>query len=403
MSQQVRIKFTEDFKEQPAVIKVIGVGGAGGNAVNRMVDAGLRHVEFIAANTDAQDLRRNKAHVKIQIGEKLTRGLGVGGDPSRGKKAAEESADTIREVLTGADMVFITAGMGGGTGTGAAPLVAKIAKEMGALTVSVVSRPFDFEGRIRANQAENGVREMRSHVDTLLVIPNEKLFTVIDEKTTTSEAFRIADDVLRQAVQAITDVITTAGEINVDFADVRSIMTAAGEALMGIGEADGPNRAMEAAKSAIYSPLLENVVIDGAKGVLVNITGSRSVRFLEIKEAMRFIHAVVSPEAHVFYGQSFDEALSDKIKVTVIATGFPPRNSRLPTLSKVHLAQVKKSPVFAEEFLQRGALSRGAVKIDAKNSAASGRAPAAGEEPPINLEEILKKPAYLRVASRRLK
>ncbi len=398
---QVRIKFTEEFKEQPAVIKVIGVGGAGGNAVNRMVDAGLRHVEFIAANTDAQDLRRNKAHVKIQIGEKLTRGLGVGGDPSRGKKAAEESTDVIREVLAGADMVFITAGMGGGTGTGAAPLVAKIAKESGALTVAVVSRPFDFEGRIRSQQAEAGVREMRSFIDTLLIIPNEKLFTIIDEKTTTTEAFRMADDVLRQAVQAITDVITTAGEINVDFADVRSIMTAAGEALMGIGEADGPTRSMEAAKSAIYSPLLENVVIDGAKGVLVNITGSRNVRFVEIKEAMRFIHAVVSPEAHVFYGQSFDETLGDKIKVTVIATGFPQRNGRLPTLSKIQMDASRKGPIFAEEFLRRGSASRSlskgdSVKADSKKDR-FGTPDSAG-----NMDDLLKRPAYLRISSRKL-
>lgn len=400
---QVRIKFTEEFKEQPAIIKVIGVGGAGGNAVNRMIDAGLRHVEFIAVNTDAQDLRRNRAHVKIQIGEKLTRGLGVGGDPSRGKKAAEESMDTLREVLSGADMVFITAGMGGGTGTGAAPLAAKLAKETGILTVGAVSRPFEFEGRVRAQQAETGIREMRSSVDTLLVIPNEKLFGIIDEKTTTADAFRLADDVLRQAVQSITDVITTAGEINVDFADARAIMSSAGEALMGIGQAEGANRAMAAAKQAIYSPLLENVVIDGARGVLVNITGSRSVRFVEIKEAMRFIHAVVSPEAHVYYGQAFDESLQDKIKITVIATGFPARNARRPALAH------KNSDISPS----------GIGKFNAKNFGAEprptpGAAPLAGPQQPVQapevslenagaLEEMLKRPAYLRSAAKKLR
>ncbi|MBI4063899.1 MAG: cell division protein FtsZ [Elusimicrobia bacterium] len=399
---QVRIKLTEEFQEQPAIIKVVGVGGAGGNALNRMVESGLRHVEFIAINTDAQDLRRNKAHVKIQIGQKLSKGLGVGGNPSQGKKAAEESIDEIREVIAGADMVFITNGMGGGTGTGAAPVVARLAKEMGALTVSVVSRPFDFEGKVRIQQAELGIREIRDHVDTLLIIPNEKLFTIIDEKTTTDQAFRMADDVLRQAVQAITDVITTAGEINVDFADVRSIMTAAGEALMGIGIADGPNRAVEAAKAAIDSPLLENVVIDGAKGVLVSITGSRSVRFVEIKEAMRLIHAVVSPEAHVFYGQAFDEALENKIKVTVIATGFPQRNNRLPPRSI--LGAFRKAPILAEEILQRnmpGARSPSTGRrLEAGTLSSLLDAQGAAAATP---EELLKKPAYLRVTSRKLK
>ncbi|MBI2070272.1 MAG: cell division protein FtsZ [Elusimicrobia bacterium] len=397
------MKLTEEFKEQPAIIKVIGVGGAGGNAVNRMVEAGLRHVEFIAINTDAQDLRRNKAHVKIQVGEKLSRGLGVGGNPLQGKKAAEESIEAIREVIAGADMVFVTAGMGGGTGTGAAPLVAKIAKEQGSLTVGVVSRPFEYEGRVRAQQADGGMKEIRQHVDTLLVIPNEKLFLIIDEKTTTDQAFRMADDVLRQAVQAITDVITTAGEINVDFADVRSIMTSAGEALMGIGVCEGPNRAVEAAKTAIDSPLLENVIIDGARGVLVNITGSRSVRFVEIKEAMRFVHSVVSPEAHVFYGQAFDESLENRIKVTVIATGFPQKNGRLSTLSRAHhLGGSRKVPVLSEEMLQRnGPGARPSRHSFPGRVAGDGEIPA--EIGPQAMDDLLKKPAYLRITSRRLK
>lgn len=321
----VRIKFTEDFKEQPAVIKVIGVGGAGGNAINRMVEAGVRGVELIAANTDAQDLRRNLASVRVQIGDNLSRGLGVGGDPSKGRQAALESQEQIREVLSGADMVFITAGMGGGTGTGAAPIVAQVAKELGALTIGVVSRPFEFEGRIRAAQAEAGIKEIRAFVDTLLIIPNDRLFAIIDEKTPSHEAFRRADDVLRQAVQAISDLITTAGDINVDFADIRTVMRSAGEALMGIGEASGLHRALEAARMAVQSPLLENVTITGAKGAVVNITGDRSVTLAEIKEAMDFIHASVSPEAHVFYGQAYDDGLHEKLKITVIATGFPPR------------------------------------------------------------------------------
>lgn len=390
---QVRIKLTDEFKEQPAVIKVIGVGGAGGNAVNRMVEAGIHHVEFIAANTDAQDLRRSKAQVKIQIGEKLSKGLGVGGNPSEGRKAAEESLDILKEVLTGADLVFITAGMGGGTGTGAAPLTAKIAKELGALTVGVVSRPFEYEGRVRAQQADHGIREIREHVDTLLVIPNEKLSDIIDDKTTIPQAFRIADDALRQAVQSITDVITTAGEINVDFADVRSIITNAGEALMGIGRAEGPNRAIEAAKQAINSPMLENIAIDGARGVLVNITGSRSVRFMEIKQAMQFIHAAVSPEAHVFFGQAFDDGLENQIKVTVIATGFPPRTSRFPTLARPQF-QTKK--ILAPDL-------PAPVRIPGAGQSAEIGSARGSEGHPQNMEEILKKPAYLRVTSRKLK
>ncbi|MBI4054838.1 MAG: cell division protein FtsZ [Elusimicrobia bacterium] len=381
----VRIKFTEEFREQPAVIKVIGVGGAGGNAINRMAEAGIRGVELIAANTDAQDLRRNKASVRIQMGARLTRGLGVGGDPAKGKQAALESKDQIQEVLSGADMVFVTAGMGGGTGTGGAPVVAEGVKSLNCLTVGVVSRPFEFEGRIRAAQAEAGIKEMRNWVDTLLVIPNERLFSILDENTTTSEAFRRADDVLRRAVQAISDVVTTAGEINVDFADVRTIMSHAGEALMGMGEGKGPGRALEAAKAAIHSPLLENVVMDGAKGVLVNITGSRSVTLAEIKEAMNFIHASASPEAHVFYGQAYEESLKDQIRITVIATGFPAHRNRQMTRGKLAPARpIRKNPWQPElpEF------------------AAAGE-PAFSQD--LDLIQERLKPAYLRLKKRRLK
>jgi len=321
----IRIRFSEDFREHSTNIKVIGIGGAGGNAVNRMVSSGIKGVEFISANTDVQDLRRSLAAVKLQLGEQKTRGLGAGGNPAIGRQAAEESREQIKEILTGADMVFITAGMGGGTGTGGAPIIAEIAQSLGALTVGVVTRPFAFEHRVRAMQAENGIKELRPYVDTLLIIPNERLFAVIDEKTKFQEAFQIADDVLRQAVQAISDVITTPGEINVDFADVRSIMTSAGKALMGLGYGEGPGRTLQAAQKAITSPLLEDITIDGAKGVLVNITGSKDLTIFEVKEAMSLIHQSVSPEAHVFFGQAFDDTLRERVKITVIATGLSAR------------------------------------------------------------------------------
>jgi len=322
----VQITFTQDFHDQPAAIKVVGLGGAGGNAVNRMIEAGLSHVEFIAANTDSQALRRNKAPVRLQLGEQITKGLGVGGNPVLGRQATEESRDRLREVLTGADMVFITAGMGGGTGTGSAPVVAQIARALdpAPLVVGVVTKPFDFEGRVRRDQAEQGIEELRAHVDTLLAIPNDRLFDIISETTTSLEAFRVADNVLRQAVQAITDVITRHGLINVDFADVRSIMSGAGEALMGMGECRGTGRALEAAKMAIQSPLLENVDIDGARGLLVNISGNKSITLFEIKTAMDFIKNAAASDAHVFYGQVFDDSLEERFLVTVIATGFPP-------------------------------------------------------------------------------
>ena len=359
----VRIKCTEEFSEKPAVIKVIGVGGAGGNAINRMAEAEVRGVELIAANTDSQVLRRNLAALRVQIGEKLTRGLGVGGDPLKGRQACLESKDQIREILTGADMVFITAGMGGGTGTGSAPVVAEIAKELGILTVGVVTRPFSFEGRIRSNQAAAGIKEMKGFVDTLLVIPNDRLFGIIEENTPTTEAFRRADDVLRQAIQSISDVITTTGDINVDFADVKTIMTNAGEALMGVGEAAGLDRAIEAAKRAIQSPLLENVSIGGAKGAIVNITGDRSMALAEIKVAMDFIHAAVSPEAHVIFGQAYDENLKETLRITVIATGFPaakPHASMRPQSRSKSLQSWDsdfREPVPGSSAGQRGAMT----------------------------------------------
>ncbi|MBN1621925.1 MAG: cell division protein FtsZ [Endomicrobiales bacterium] len=325
----MRIRLTNKSSEQPAVIKVIGVGGGGSNAVNRMISAGIKGVDFITINTDAQALRRSVASVRIQIGEQISRGLGVGGNPTIGRQAAEESKERIKEVLVGADMVFITAGMGGGTGTGAVPVIAEISRSLGILTVGVVTKPFEFEHRIRLHQAEEGIKNLKNFTDTLIVIPNERLFTIVDDKTPIEDAFRIVDDVLRQAVQSISDVITTPGEINVDFADVKTIMKGSGDALMGMGESSGENRAIEAANRAVRSPLLNDVSIDGAKGVLVNITGNRNTSMVEVREAMNLIKEAVSPEAHVFYGQVIDPNLDDRIKVTVIATGFPARSSML--------------------------------------------------------------------------
>ena len=321
----VKIKFSEEFTDQPAVLRVIGVGGGGGNAVNRMIQSEIKNVEFIAANTDAQWLRHSSlAPMRLQLGSKLTKGLGVGGDPEKGNAAALESEEDLRNVLTGADMVFITAGMRGGTGTGAAPIVAKLARELGILTVGVVTRPFEFEGRARAHQAESGIGNMRQFTDTLVVIPNDRLFSVVEQNTPWEDCFRIVDDVLRKAVQAISDVITRPQEVNMDFANVRALMANAGVALMGIGEASGKDRAIRAAQQAIDSPLLENVSINGAKGLLVNISGKRrTVTMHEVRDAMNFIYSAVSPDARVFGGLGSEDTLDDSIRITVIATGIP--------------------------------------------------------------------------------
>jgi cell division protein FtsZ len=304
-----------------AVIKVVGVGGGGTNAVNRMVDAGLRGVEFIAVNTDAQALLMCDADVKIHIGSKITRGLGAGADPAIGLEAATESRDELKEALKGADMVFVTAGKGGGTGTGAAPVIAEIARELGALTVGVVTRPFGFEGRKRADQAEGGIKQLREKVDTLIIIPNDRLLQVVEKRTSIVDAFRIADDVLRQGVQGITDLITVPGLINLDFADVRTIMRQAGSALMGIGVAGGENRAADAAKAAISSPLLE-ASVEGATGILLNITGGSDMGLFEVNEAAEIIGSAADGDANIIFGAVIDEALGDQVRVTVIATGF---------------------------------------------------------------------------------
>ncbi len=306
----------------PARIKVIGVGGGGGNAVNRMIDAQLRGVEFICANTDLQALHKCRAPNKLQIGGLLTKGLGAGADPEVGRKAALEDTERILEMLEGADMVFLTAGLGGGTGTGAAPIIASLAAEIGALTVAVVTKPFGFEGRRRLQLAERGVEELRGAVDTLITIPNERLLNFVERGTPLAEAFRIADDVLRQAVQGISDLITIPGEINVDFADVRTIMTGMGMALMGTGVAKGEHRALEAAQRAISSPLLEETSIQGARGVLINISGGHDLTLHEVAEAARIISDAVDPDANIISGMVIDPGLEEAMKVTVIATGF---------------------------------------------------------------------------------
>ncbi|HEV7671657.1 MAG TPA: cell division protein FtsZ [Thermoanaerobaculia bacterium] len=306
----------------PARIKVIGVGGGGGNAVNRMIDANLRGIEFVAANTDLQALAKCRARTKIQLGTLLTKGLGAGADPEVGRKSALEDTERILEVLDGADMVFLTAGLGGGTGTGAVPILASLASEIGALTVAIVTKPFGFEGRRRMQLAERGVEELRASVDTLITIPNERLLNFVERGTPLTEAFRIADDVLRQAVQGISDLITVPGEINVDFADVRTIMTGMGMALMGTGVARGESRAIEAAQRAVSSPLLEETSIQGAKGVLINISGGHDLTLHEVNEAARIIQEAVDPDANIITGMVIDPSLDDAMKVTVIATGF---------------------------------------------------------------------------------
>jgi cell division protein FtsZ len=304
-----------------AVIKVVGVGGGGSNAVNRMVEAGLRGCEFVAVNTDAQALLMVEADQKIHIGAGATRGLGAGANPEKGYEAAMETRDELKEALKGADMVFVTAGEGGGTGTGAAPVIAEIAQELKALTVGVVTRPFGFEGRKRAEQAQAGIGKLRDHVDTLIIIPNDRLLQVVEKQTSVVDAFRMADEVLRQGVQGITDLITIPGLVNLDFADVRTIMNDAGSALMGIGEAEGENRAAEAARAAVSSPLLEASVA-GATGVLLNITGGPDIGLFEVNEAAEVVTGASDLNANVIFGAVIDEAMGGKVRVTVIATGF---------------------------------------------------------------------------------
>ena len=320
-----------------ANIKVIGVGGGGNNAVNRMVESELNGVQFLSVNTESQVLELSKADVTIQIGEKVTKGLGAGANPQIGEEAAQESREEITKALEGADMVFVTAGMGGGTGTGAAPIVAECAKEIGALTVGVVTKPFAFEGKRRRAQAEKGIEFLTQKVDTIIVIPNDKLLQVVDKKCSLSDAFGKADDVLRQGIKGISDLIQIPGLINLDFADVKTIMTEQGEALMGIGIATGENRAADAAKMAINSPLLETS-IDGAKGILLNISGSANLSLFEINEAAEIISDAADPDANIIFGSVIDESLGDSVQVTVVATGFNSSTKNVPEFGKTTTA-----------------------------------------------------------------
>ncbi|ACB61410.1 MULTISPECIES: cell division protein FtsZ [Exiguobacterium] len=333
----------DEMMDQVAKIKVIGVGGGGSNAVNRMIEHGVQGVEFIAVNTDAQALNMSQADVKLQLGAKLTRGLGAGANPEIGKKAAEESREQLTEILSGADMVFVTAGMGGGTGTGAAPVIAEISKEIGALTVGVVTKPFMFEGRKRMQHAVSGVQNFKEKVDTLIVIPNDKLLEIVDRNTPMLEAFKEADNVLRQGVQGITDLIAVPGLINLDFADVKTIMTEKGSALMGVGVATGEHRATEAAKKAISSPLLETS-IEGAKGVLMNITGSANLSLYEVTEAAQIVQSAADEEVNLIFGSVINDNLEDEIIVTVIATEFEnePLDFEIPSAQEMMKNLLKK-------------------------------------------------------------
>jgi cell division protein FtsZ len=332
-----------------AVLKVAGVGGGGTNAVNRMVDAGLSGVEFIAVNTDAQALLMADADIKIQVGAEVTRGLGAGADPEIGLAAAQESRDELKEALKGADMVFITAGEGGGTGTGGAPIVAEIGQEIGALTVGVVTRPFGFEGRKRADQAERGIDQLRDRVDTLIVIENDRLLQVVERQTSVVDAFRMADDILRQGVQGITDLITEPGLVNLDFADVRTIMRDAGSALMGIGRASGENRAAEAARSAVSSPLLE-ASIEGATGILLNVTGGSEIGLFEVNEAAEVVTGAADQNANVIFGAVIDDSMGGDVQVTVIATGFGGQGRRRRRREAPALDRPAPTPAASEGF-----------------------------------------------------
>ncbi len=347
------LSLTFDEETLPgAKIRVVGIGGGGSSAVNRMVKARLEGIEFVAMNTDNQALCSSNAPVKVQLGTKLTKGLGAGADPDVGRQAAIEDTGKIIEILDGSDMVFITAGLGGGTGTGAAPIVASLASELGALTVAVVTRPFRFEGKKRMAQAEQGLLELREHVDTIITIPNERLLHTIDQGTSITEAFAVADDVLRQAVQGISDLITIPGDINLDFADVRTVMKGMGMAVMGTGVGEGENRAVDAAQRAISSPLLEEASIDGARGVLINVTGGRDMTLFEVAEASRIIQESAADDANIIFGTVVDEAMEGRVKITVIATGFDRRKEKpLPSTTNARQLNMEEREHITREDL----------------------------------------------------
>jgi cell division protein FtsZ len=363
-----------------AKIKVVGVGGGGGNAVNRMIDSDLMNVDYIAVNTDAQALYHNSAPHKINIGKATTKGLGAGSNPETGKKAAEESSEEIRSALEGADMVFITAGMGGGTGSGAAPMIAEAAKELGALTVAIVTKPFSFEGATRMKHAEQSLEVLKERVDTLIVIPNDKILNIIDKKTPLTDAFTIVDDVLRQGIQGIADLITVGGLINVDFADVKTIMQNAGSALMGIGFGAGENRAVEAARAAIDSPLLE-LSIEGAKGIILNITGGNDLSMFEIDEAARVVTEYTSDDAHVIFGAVVNDKYTGEVKVTVVATGFDEE-------AQMQRIQEQQKKVMGFGMSAQGHRSTPLKKALNKTQQAANR--------PMTKEEELEIPAFIR-------
>lgn len=374
-----------------AKIKVVGVGGGGGSAINRMVNSGIKGVQFLAINTDIQALHYNKAGEKIHIGKTVTRGLGAGMNPDLGKAAAEESENEIREALQGCDMVFITCGMGGGTGSGASPIVAKISKELGALTVAVVTKPFAFEGGQRKNIAERAFTELADNVDTIITISNDKLLQVIDKKTSLLEAFKVADDVLRQGVQGIAEIITTPGAINADFADVKAVMSSAGSALMGIGQASGENRAIEAAKAAINSSLLD-VSIDGARGIVFTITGRPDLSMNEVSEAAKVITAAADEEAKIIFGAVIDDKLKDEVKITVVATGFDSSISATSSISR--LDSVKPAGAFSSDDFEedlRDDLSQRPTKVVEKSKSKL----AAFKNAPLKpvLEKKMERPA----------
>jgi cell division protein FtsZ len=386
-----------------AVIKVVGIGGGGVNAINRMIEVGLKGVEFIAINTDAHALLMTDADVKLDVGRDLTRGLGAGADPEVGKKAAEDHAEEIEEVLKGADMVFVTAGEGGGTGTGGAPVVAKIAKGLGALTIGVVTRPFTFEGRRRANQAESGIGNLREEVDTLIVIPNDRLLSISDRAVSMLDAFRSADQVLLSGVQGITDLITTPGLINLDFADVKSVMQGAGSALMGIGSSRGDDRAVQAAELAISSPLLE-ASIDGAHGVLLSIQGGSDLGLFEINEAARLVQEAAHPEANIIFGAVIDDALGDEVRVTVIAAGFdggtPQRRDNDRAIGQIQ----GRAPRPAQPEQRPGGHGQGQAAQPApgdQSAPAPGGAPAPAQSPPAPATQPAREPVREPVPSSR--
>jgi cell division protein FtsZ len=372
----------EESAYMGARIKVIGVGGAGGNAVNRMVRAGFEGVQFIAANTDLQALRQNAAALKLQLGAKLTKGLGAGADPNVGRQAALEDTEQIIEVLDGADMVFVTTGLGGGTGTGAAPVIASLASELGALTIAVVTKPFTFEGRKRATQAERGLIDLRESVDSVITIPNERLLASIDRTMSLADAFAMADDVLRQAIQGISDLILVPGLINLDFPDVKAIMAGMGVAVMGTGTGEGENRAVEAARRAISSPLLEDASINGARGVIINVTGGPDLSLFEVSEASSIIHQAAHEEANIIFGAAVDPNLGGRVKITVIATGFDRAGSQQPAVP------ASDTPVDLQNY---AAWARGHVEVPWYPGAAVSSAAASGSPaPPITDRPALR-------------